>query len=68
VRLLIPGLIEFIAKVAPAVHDGSIIESHAAAVGEVWRAFAALFSLTLEEHRKFFSKNHHLKMRNDVLR
>jgi hypothetical protein len=51
VRLLIPGLIEFVAKMAPAIHDGSIIESHAAAVGEVWRAFAALFAITLEEHR-----------------
>ena len=38
---------------APAIHDGSIIESHAAAIGEVWRAFAALFSTTLEENRKF---------------
>jgi hypothetical protein len=37
---------------SPAIQDGSIIESHAAAVGEVWRAFAALFSITLEEHRK----------------
>ena len=52
VRLLIPGLIEFLAKMSPAIQDGSIIESHAAAVGEVWRAFAALFSITLEEHRK----------------
>jgi len=52
VRLLIPGLIEFVAKMDPAaIHDGSIIESHAAAVGEVWRAFAALFAITLEEHR-----------------
>jgi HEAT repeat-containing protein 5 len=39
---------------APALHDGSIIESHAAAVAEVWRAFAALFSITLEENRKSF--------------
>ena len=38
---------------APVIHDGSIIESHAAAVGEVWRAFGALFSITLEEHREF---------------
>lgn len=53
-RLLIPGLIEFVAKMAPAVHDCSIIESHAAALGEVWRAFSALFSITLEEHREFF--------------
>jgi len=52
VRLLIPGVVEFVAKMAPAIHDGSIIESHAAAVGEVWRAFAALFSITLEEHRR----------------
>ena len=55
VRLLIPGLIEFLAKMSPAIQDGSIIESHAAAVGEVWRAFAALFSSTLEEHRKTFT-------------
>lgn len=52
VRLLIPGLIEFLAKMSPTIQDGSIIESHAAAVGEVWRAFAALYSITLEEYRK----------------
>ncbi|KAF8148271.1 clathrin-coated vesicle protein [Crassisporium funariophilum] len=50
-RLLVPGLIEFVAKMAPAVHDGSITEPHAAAVGEVWRAFAALFSTTSEDQR-----------------
>lgn len=41
---------------APVVHDDSIIESHTAAVGEVWRAFAALFSITSEEHRELFLK------------
>ncbi|KAG6906802.1 hypothetical protein DXG01_012050 [Tephrocybe rancida] len=51
VRLLIPGLIEYIAKVAPLVHDGSITEPQVTAVGEVWKAFSAFFSSTPEPHR-----------------
>ncbi|KAJ7168806.1 clathrin-coated vesicle protein [Mycena filopes] len=50
-KLLIPGLIEFIAKVAPLVSDGSITEPHAAAVGEVWKAFSAFFGSVPEDHR-----------------
>lgn len=49
-RLLIPGLIEFIAKMAPLIHDGSISEAQGAAIGEVWKAFAALLTATAEEH------------------
>ncbi|KAG6853042.1 hypothetical protein C0991_007298 [Blastosporella zonata] len=51
VRLLIPGLIEYVAKVAPSVHDGSITEPQVAAVGEVWKAFSTFFSSTAEVHR-----------------
>ena len=52
-RLLIPGLIEYIAKIAPLVIDGSISESQVAAVGEVWKAFSAFFASIPEIHRKF---------------
>ena len=51
-RLLIPGLIEYIAKMAPLVHEGSISEPHVAAVGEVWKAFSAFFASIPEHHRK----------------
>ncbi|KAG6857124.1 hypothetical protein H0H87_009256 [Tephrocybe sp. NHM501043] len=51
VRLLIPGLIEYVAKVAPSVHDGSVTELQVAAVGEVWKAFSTFFSSTPEPHR-----------------
>jgi HEAT repeat-containing protein 5 len=52
-RLLIPGLIEYIAKIAPLVVDGSISESQVAAVGEVWKAFSAFFASVPDNHRKF---------------
>lgn len=52
-RLLIPGLIEYTAKVAPLVINGSISESEVAAVGEVWKAFSAFFASVPENHRKF---------------
>ena len=52
VWLLIPRLIEFLLKISPAIQDGLNIQSHATTVGEVWRAFTALFSIALEEHCK----------------
>jgi len=51
-RLLVPGLIEFVAKMAPLIHDGTVTEAMAAAISEVWKAFTALFSSTAEEYRK----------------
>ncbi|KAF8904140.1 clathrin-coated vesicle protein [Gymnopilus junonius] len=50
-RLLIPGLIEFIAKMSPLVHDGDLSESQSAAISEVWKGFGALFTSTVEENR-----------------
>ncbi|KAJ7205156.1 clathrin-coated vesicle protein [Mycena haematopus] len=50
-RMLIPGLIEYIAKMAPLVSDGSITEVHAAAISEVWKAFSAFFASVSEAHR-----------------
>ncbi|CAK5267776.1 unnamed protein product [Mycena citricolor] len=48
-KLLIPGLIEFIAKIAPMVMDGSVTETHVAAIGEVWKAFSAYYASVPEE-------------------
>ncbi|KAJ7717234.1 hypothetical protein DFH07DRAFT_947473 [Mycena maculata] len=50
-KMLIPGLIEYIAKMAPLVSDGSISESHAAAIGEVWKAFSSFFTSVSENHK-----------------
>ncbi|KDR82328.1 hypothetical protein GALMADRAFT_237575 [Galerina marginata CBS 339.88] len=50
-RLLVPGLIEFVAKMSPLVHDGTLSESHSAAIGEVWKAFGALLTSTSEDNR-----------------
>jgi hypothetical protein len=38
---------------APLIHDESILESQAAAIGEVWKAFAALFTSAAEDQRGF---------------
>jgi hypothetical protein len=51
-RLLIPGLVEFVAKVAPAVHDGSVTESQTVSITEVWKAFSTFFASTPEDKRE----------------
>jgi len=51
-KMLMPGLIEYIAKMAPHVNDGSVSETHVAAIGEVWKAFSAFFSSVAEDQRK----------------
>ncbi|KAL0567040.1 hypothetical protein V5O48_014955 [Marasmius crinis-equi] len=48
VKLLLPTLVEYIAKMAPHVKDGSITESHSLAIGEIWKAFFTFFT-SLEE-------------------
>ncbi|KAJ7582455.1 clathrin-coated vesicle protein, partial [Mycena floridula] len=50
-KLLIPGLIEYIVKLAPMVSDGSISDGQAAGIVEVWKAFAAFFGSVPEEQR-----------------
>jgi len=52
-RLLIPGLVEFIAKIAPSVHEGTITEGNSTSISEVWKAFAALHTSTPENLREF---------------
>lgn len=56
-RLLIPSLIEYIAKMAPSVNDGSINEQHASAIGEVWKAFSAFFATVAEDHSMFVGRS-----------
>ncbi|KXN85058.1 HEAT repeat-containing protein 5B [Leucoagaricus sp. SymC.cos] len=51
VRLLVPALVEFVAKIAPSVHDGSISEPQAIAVAEIWKAFSTFFASVPEETR-----------------
>ncbi|THU92726.1 clathrin-coated vesicle protein [Dendrothele bispora CBS 962.96] len=51
VKQLLPALIEYIAKMAPSVSDNSIPESHASAIGEIWKAFSAFFSSLGENER-----------------
>jgi HEAT repeat-containing protein 5 len=52
-KFLIPGLIEYIAKVSPAVADGSVSETSLSAISEVWKAFASFFNSTPEALREF---------------
>lgn len=50
-KLLFPGLIEYIAKMAPLVNDNTVSELQGMAIGEVWKAFSAFFASVPEEHR-----------------
>ncbi|KAJ7211147.1 hypothetical protein GGX14DRAFT_623566 [Mycena pura] len=36
---------------APLVNNGSISEPHAVAIGEVWKAFSALFASVAEDYK-----------------
>lgn len=54
VRLLIPALVEFIAKMVPLVNEGSITEPQAAAIGEIWKAFSIFFNNVSEDLRECF--------------
>jgi hypothetical protein len=36
---------------APLIDDGSISDQHHTAIGEVWKAFAVLFTSLLEDQR-----------------
>ncbi|KIK61652.1 hypothetical protein GYMLUDRAFT_73165 [Collybiopsis luxurians FD-317 M1] len=51
VKLLMPALVQYIAKMVPLVSDGSISENHATAISEVWKAFAILFGSLAEATR-----------------
>ncbi|PPQ99633.1 hypothetical protein CVT24_005211, partial [Panaeolus cyanescens] len=51
VRLLLPGLVEFVAKMVPSVRDGSLSEQQSASLSEVWKAFSSLLSSSTEENR-----------------
>jgi HEAT repeat-containing protein 5 len=53
-KLLLPGLIEFVAKVSPSVIDGSVSEHHSAALSEVWKAFSAFLTSVPEDHSRQF--------------
>lgn len=53
VRLLVPGLVEYVAKMSPLVHDGTVTEAQITAIGEVWKAFSAFFLSTPEVHREY---------------
>ena len=52
VRLLLPGLIHFVARISPRLDDGSLSEQNSASIEEVWKAFSALIALTTAEQRK----------------
>ncbi|KAF9444651.1 clathrin-coated vesicle protein [Macrolepiota fuliginosa MF-IS2] len=51
VRLLMPGLVDFIARVAPAVHDNSVTEAQMIAVAEISKAFSMFFTSVPDEKR-----------------
>ncbi|KAL4255224.1 hypothetical protein AB1N83_012551 [Pleurotus pulmonarius] len=51
--LLLSGLIEYIAKIAPLIREGGggVLDALVVGVGEVWKAFSAIYASVPEEHR-----------------
>jgi len=50
-KFLLPGLIEYVAKMAPLIDDGSASEQQLAAITEIWKAFSAFFNSAPEGQR-----------------
>ena len=50
-KLLLPGMIECIAHIA-ALDDERSYDRRSQIVGEIWKAFAALFASAAEDRRK----------------
>lgn len=53
-KLLMPGMIEFIAKSASSADDDQVSEARTTALGEVWKAISVLFSSIVEDSRMYF--------------
>jgi HEAT repeat-containing protein 5 len=52
IRMLLPGMVEYVAKVAGMVADEVAVESHLPAVGEIIKAFGTLFTNIAEGLRE----------------
>lgn len=52
IRLLLPGMVEYVAKVAGMAADEAAVQSHLPAVGEIIKAFGTLFSNIAEGLRE----------------
>lgn len=50
-KLLIPGMVEYLAKVAALREDAATLQKHVLAAGEVVKAFGVLFTSVAEEIR-----------------
>jgi hypothetical protein len=59
VRLLIPGLVQFIAKMTPYVHENQLTEVQLAAIGEIWKAFATFLGATPDDCSACSRQIHH---------
>jgi hypothetical protein len=49
--MLLPGMVEYVAKVAGMVADEAAVQSHLPAVEEIIKAFGTLFTNIAEELR-----------------
>ena len=52
IRMLLPGMVEYVAKVAGMEGDEAAVQSHLPAVGEIIKAFGTLFANIAEELRE----------------
>lgn len=52
IRMLLPGMVEYVAKVAGMEADEAAVQSHLPAVGEIIKAFGTLFTNIAEDLRE----------------
>jgi HEAT repeat-containing protein 5 len=52
IRMLLPGMVEYIANVAEMAADEAALQSHLPAVGEIVKAFGTLFNNIAEDMRQ----------------
>jgi hypothetical protein len=52
IKMLLPGMVEYVAKVAGMEADEAAVQSHLPAVGEIIKAFGTLFANIAEDLRE----------------
>jgi hypothetical protein len=52
IKMLLPGMVQYVAKVAGMEADEAAVQSHLPAVGEIIKAFGTLFANIAEDLRE----------------
>ncbi len=65
-KMLLPGMVEYVAKVAGMAGEETALQNHLPAVGEIIKAFGTLFTTVPEDLRESWCMPFRLEFSNDL--